>query len=200
MKSYPKSRLVKPTFSVLFNPKYKHLLGAALKELRAFVGEFDLKSPLYHQEHLENYYGKEMGTPLLRLYLSAKGLMDADPCSPRLNPVMLKHICMHLEEKYTPLRGRRVVNIDPGFVDQNHLFLTTHKERGGRTYLGKGVYLEMEYLYFGGEFKELFWTYRDYRLKEVKTFFERVREKYLRSLRELQNTPQGAQNLLHPEG
>jgi len=42
----------------------------------------------------------------------------------------------------------------------------------------------MEYLYFGGDFQELFWTYKDYRQREVKDFFLRVREKLLRQLRE----------------
>jgi hypothetical protein len=69
-------------------------------------------------------------------------------------------------------------------VDKSHLFLTTHKERGGRVYLGKGVFLEMEYLYFGKDFKELFWTYQDYRQREVKNFFLEVRKKYLSQLRE----------------
>jgi len=186
MKRYPKSKPVKPTFSVLFNPKYEHLLKLALGELEALVGSFDLRSSTFHQEHLENYYGKEMGHPLYRFYLSAEGLIDASPCSEWLNPVSLKLFCMKLEERYTPLRGRRVINIDPGFVDKDHLFLTTHKERGGRTYLSKGIFLEMEYIYFGGGFRELFWTYKDYRFPEVKTFFEEVRKRYLLKLKELQ--------------
>ena len=46
----------------------------------------------------------------------------------------------------------------------------------------------MEYLYFGGDFKELFWTYEDYRKGEVKDFFLKVRRLYLKQLREAGKT------------
>jgi len=186
---------VKPTFSVLYNPKYKHLLNLALEKLQRFVGTFDLVSKTFHFEHLENYYGSEMGYPLYRFYLSAERFITPDPCADYhsnncykgeklLSPVSLKLLCQSLEERFTPFRGKRVINIDPGFIDRNHLFLTTHKERGGRVYLGRGIYLEMEYLFFAGEFKPLFWTYRDYRDERVKRFFEKVRKKYLKGLKQ----------------
>jgi hypothetical protein len=180
MNAFPK---VKPTFSVLFNPRHTLWVEKALEELERFIGGFDLKSEIFHFKHLENYYSREMGYPLFRLYLSGRCLIDPSPCSQELNPVSLKLFAMRLERKFTPVEGKRVVNIDPGYVDRNHLFLTTRKERGGRTYLRDGVFLEMEYLYFGGDFKELFWTYPDYKTREVKDFFKRVRGRYLKTLR-----------------
>jgi len=173
---------VKPTFSVLFNKNFPDRFEKALSLLGDIVGNFDLISETFHFPHLEGYYGKEMGTPLLRVYLSAERLIEADPCSDGLNPLKLKLLSMEIEKELS-IEGSRTVNIDPGWVDKHHLFLTTHKERGGRFYLGRGVFAEMEYLYFGGDFQDLFWTYRDYRQREVKDFFLRVREKLLRQLR-----------------
>ena len=46
------------------------------------------------------------------------------------------------------------------------------KKRGGRIYLGEGVYAEMEYLYVYGGFRPRYWTYGDYRDKRVREFFE----------------------------
>jgi len=170
--------LVKPTFSLLFNAEFRDILFEVLNLLKGIVGNFDFQSPEYHFPHLENYYAREMGKPLRRLYLSAEQLIEADPCSENLNPLKLKLLSMEIEKEYS-LRGNRIVNIDPGWVDKYHLFLTTHKERGGRLYLGKGIFAEMEYLYFGKDFRDLFWTYKDYRFREVKNFFLTVRKKYL---------------------
>ncbi len=175
--------LVKPTFSILYNEEYTDNLLTALEKLKEWVGDFDLQTPVYYFPHLENYYASEMGKPLKRIFLSGEKLIEADPCSENLNPVKLKLLSMELEKELS-FKGKRTVNIDPGYVDKSHLFLTTHKERGGRVYLGKGVFVEMEYLYFGKDFKELFWTYQDYRQREVKNFFLEVRKKYLSQLRE----------------
>ena len=174
--------LVKPTFSILYNAKHPSALAEALTFLKELVGDFDIVSPEFHFPHLENYYGKEMGIPLKRVYLSGEKLISADPCSEGLNPLKLKLLSMELEKRLS-IDGNRVVNVDPGWVDKHHLFLTTHKERGGRFYLGRGIFAEMEYLYFGGDFKDLFWTYKDYREREVKDFFLRVRKKYLEQLK-----------------
>jgi len=179
--------LVKPTFSVLYNENFPSALEEALEELKGLVGGFDLTSEVYHFPHLERYYGREMGYPLKRLYLSGKNFISADPCVSELNPLKLKLLAVEIEKKLS-VGGKRVVNIDPGWVDKHHLFLTTHKERGGRFYLGKGIWAEMEYLYFGGDFKELFWTYEDYRKGEVKDFFLKVRKLYLKQLREAGKT------------
>ncbi|NPB05174.1 MAG: DUF4416 family protein [Aquificae bacterium] len=176
-------RLVKPTFSVLYNPAFRDRLAEALKTLKGWIGDFDLVSSEYHFPHLERYYGKEMGKPLYRLYLSGERLISADPCSPDLNPVKLKLLSTELEERLSE-GGKRTVNLDPGWVDDHHLFLTTRKERGGRIYLGRGVFAEMEYLYFAKDFRDLFWTYEDYRRREVKNFFLAVRKKYLLQLKD----------------
>ena len=175
--------LVKPTFSLLFHKGHTERFEKALKLLEEIVGNFDLVSEIFHFPHLENYYGKEMGFPLLRVYLSGERLIEASPCGGGLNPKTLKKLAMEIEKELS-LKGKRTVNIDPGWVDKYHLFLTTHKERGGRFYLGEEIFAEMEYLYFGGDFRELFWTYKDYRQREVKDFFLKVRKVYLKQLRE----------------
>jgi hypothetical protein len=176
--------LVKPTFSILYNPDFPSALAEALSFLKDLIGNFDLSTPEYRFPHLENYYGKEMGKPLKKFYLSGERLINADPCSEELNPVKIKLLTMELEKKLS-VNGNRVVNIDPGWVDKFHLFLTTHKERGGRIYLGRGIFAEMEYLYFAKDFKDLFWTYEDYRQREVKNFFLQVRKRYLEQLKNL---------------
>ncbi len=165
--------LSKLTFSVLFNESRRENLFSLLEDLRKAFGEISLLSEEFSFQFLERYYGKEMGTPLKKVYLSIGGLVE------KSRMVEVKRISRELEEKYSE-GGRRTLNVDPGFVDESQLILLSHKRRGARVYLAEGVYAEIELLYVYGAFRPLYWTYRDYRHPEVRKFFERVRKEYLR--------------------
>jgi len=163
----------KLTFSVLFNESRKENFYRFLEEVKDLFGSLSLISREFHFQFLERYYGKEMGIPLKRVYLSTEGLIE------KSEMVKVKKISRELEEKYSE-GGKRTLNIDPGFVDESQLILLSHKRRGARVYLAEGVYAEIELLFVYGAFRPLYWTYRDYRHPEVRKFFERVRKEYLR--------------------
>ncbi|MCS7171537.1 MAG: DUF4416 family protein [Aquificaceae bacterium] len=160
--------LAKPVMAVLYSDK--DALEKFLKELSVER----ISEPFYFQG-LQRYYGSEMGEGLLKVFLSLKGFMKREE---------LKHFklwSMEREVTYSKNEKRRL-NIDPGYVEESHLVLASSKKRGGRLYLGEGVYGEMEYLYLYGGFRPLYWTYGDYRDVRVRSFFERVREDFLSSL------------------
>ncbi len=165
--------LAKFTFSILYNEKFKENYEKALKLISENFGKIDFISEEFHFEFLERYYGREMGTPLKKVYLSVEGLKDKE----ELVEVKLK--CMEIEEELS-INGKRTVNIDPGYVDESQLILASHKRRGARVYLSKGIYAEIELLYVYGAFRPLYWTYRDYRDTRVRKIFERIRKKYLK--------------------
>ena len=172
--------LAKFVFAVLYNENYKDYLHKAIEEISSLFGEIDYLSSEFHFDFLERYYGKEMGTPLKKLYFSVKGLKDKE----ELVSVKLK--TMEIEKKYA-INGKRTVNIDPGYVDESQLILASHKRRGARIYLSKGIYAEIELLYVYGEFHPLYWTYRDYRYPEVRKIFQDIRKLFLKERKSSHN-------------
>jgi len=172
--------LAKFVFAVLYNENYKDNLHKAIGEISSLFGEIDYLSPEFHFDFLERYYGKEMGAPLKKLYFSVKGLKDKE----ELVSVKLK--TMGIEEKYA-INGKRTINIDPGYVDESQLILASHKRRGARIYLSKGIYAEIELLYVYGEFHPLYWTYRDYRYPEVRKIFQDIRKLFLKERKDSHN-------------
>ncbi|MFN3598944.1 MAG: DUF4416 family protein [Aquificaceae bacterium] len=160
--------LSKPIIAILY--REEGLLKNFLSEI-----SWELISESFYFESLQRYYGKEMGEGLYKRFISLKGLMRKEDL---LN---FKLWAMKREEYYKRDKRRRL-NIDVGYVDESHLILASSKKRGGRIYLGNGIYAEMEYLYLYGAFRPLYWTYGDYRDERVRGFFEAVRESFLKEL------------------
>lgn len=146
-------------------------------------------------ESIQSYYSREMGENLLKVFVSLKGLIRKDD-------LKVYKLWSVRWEKHLSVNGRRRLNIDPGYVDRHQLVLASSKARGGRIFLGEGVFAEIEYLYVHGAFRPLFWTYADYRDKKVKEFFHTVRKDYLRELKFAQDgyyliTDFSSEELLH---
>jgi len=170
--------LAKFTFSILYNENKKDKLELALKRIEEEFGGIEEVSKEFYFPFLENYYGKEMGRPLKKVYLSLKGLKDKG----ELVEVKLKSIEI---EKELSQEGKRTVNLDPGYVDESQLILASHKRRGARVYLGRGIYTEIELLFVYGDFRPIYWTYKDYRHPEVRAFFKKVRKSFLKERKAL---------------
>jgi len=161
---------VLPIFAILYNKEYEANLTLALEKLRDF-GIFCMSSCFYF-EGLQNYYSKEMGSPLIKLYLYSKDLFE----DTKILDLKLK--TMDIEKAFS-IDGKRTINIDPGYIDKYHLVLASSKERAARVHIGKNIFLEMEYIYMFRDFKPFYWTYQDYRHPDVKEFFNKARKYYL---------------------
>jgi hypothetical protein len=88
-----------------------------------------------------------------------------------------KHVAVWLEQELSS-GGRRVVNLDPGYVDDAQVVLSTAKNYSHRIYIGLGYYAEVTLTYEHGAFKALDWTYPDYRTPEALSFFGAARAAY----------------------
>jgi len=161
--------LAKPVLSITY--REEAVLEEFLSEL--FV---DKRSPAFFFPSIQKYYSQEMGEGLLKVFVSLKGFMRKEEL------LYFKLWAMGVERLFS-CQGKRSINLDPGYVDESHLILASSKKRGGRFYLGGGVYAEMEYLFLYGGFRPLYWTYGDYRDKKVIAFFEEVREDFLEELK-----------------
>ncbi|MEW6447022.1 MAG: DUF4416 family protein [Bacillota bacterium] len=164
---------VKPVVSVFTGQE--ELFLEAEKALKARLGEADfISAPLLFNK--TRYYEKEMGTGLKRRFYSFSRLID--PCE----LVSLKLYTMELEEAWRT-RGKRRVNIDPGYVSLAKLVLATTKDNVHRIYLGNKVYAEVTLFFKHGRFHPWPWTYPDYASAEYRQIFERIREIYREQLR-----------------
>ena len=96
---------------------------------------------------MTDYYEKEMGTGLLRRFVSF---------APLISPEALAEIKLKthgIEEGYQWIegekRGRRV-NIDPGYLDGGKVVLASTKGTSHRIYLRSGVYGEVTLFFQSG--------------------------------------------------
>ncbi len=143
-------------------------------------GEIDLESPIFPFD-TTSYYEKEMGKNLIKKFFSFYKLI------PRENIVEVKITTNQLEKelKINKEKPGRDINIDPGYLTLSSVTLATTKDYRHRIYLREGIYLENTLYYSRKEksFVEWEWTYPDYRKKEYKQFFNKMREIYVEQLR-----------------
>lgn len=144
------------------------LFETVKSELEREWGPVDQQSDLM-EFNFTRYYEEELGSDLKRLFFSFAGLAD-----PGRLPEM-KLFTNHIENKLS-VGGRRMVNIDPGYLTPARLILATTKDHAHRVYLGRGIYGDLTLIYSQGSFNPLPWTYPDYRSEEYGVYFRCVRE------------------------
>ena len=156
------------------------LFRSAEGDLAGLLGSIDSRSRTLPWE-VTDYYCKEMGSGLLRRFVSF---------SPLISPEVLPEIKLGtqgLEEKYRRIedekRGRRV-NIDPGYLDAGKVVLASTKDASHRICLRSGIYAETTLLFHDGSFHPYGHTYPDYLWPETRSFFAALRSLYLSQLRQ----------------
>ncbi len=160
--------------SSLFSPE-KELIDGVISDLEKIYGLLDWSSTELLFDRTR-YYAKEMGWPLHRRFISFAGLVPPD------HLVEIKLKTNEVEQQH--LRGgNRVINIDPGYISPERLILATGKNYVHRVYLAKGIYADLTLIFQRGSFRALEWTYRDYADAEAISFFNEVRENYMKQLR-----------------
>ena len=122
-----------------------------------------------------NYYEQEMGKPLTRRFVSFKNLIDPSKI------VEIKLFCLKLEKKLSR-KKKRLVNIDPGYLNNAKFILSTTKDFSHRIYLGKGIFAEVTLYYQNKEFRNLPWTYPDFRTNKYKNILASIRNTYRNQL------------------
>ena len=130
-----------------------------------------------------NYYEREMGKGLLRCFLSFERLVSQDELAD------IKHVSMDIEEKWS-IEGKRTINVDPGILTAERLVLATTKNYTHRIYLGKGIYADLTLIFQKKDFKELPWTYPDYKSPLCIGFLMNARKRYLAMLKDIASKDQ----------
>ncbi len=160
----------------------RKILNDALRAWSELYGRIDYLSEVLTFDRT-GYYGREMGSPLVRRFASFEELIEPDALP------SVKKVTDELERGFSE-GDRRRVNIDPGYLSVGNLVLATGKGQAHRPYLRDGVYADLTLLYGNGSFRPLAWTYPDYAEERIRVMFTRIRQKYLQQLRD-RNTPGG---------
>lgn len=178
------SRLAEPTpaklvVGVIF--AQQPVFEAALGRLVDCLGEVDVLGARLAFDQTD-YYAPEMGPGLWRRLATFRDLIDPGTLGP------IKRRTAMIEAEFAT-RGRRQVNLDPGYVTLERLVLATGKNFVHRIYLGQGVYADLTLIFERGRFRPLPWTYPDYAGEELRSQMEMIRRKLKYQLAEIKRLP-----------
>ncbi len=154
----------------LFTPE-KGLCRPLVTEFENQFGPVDFISK-WLEFDFTDYYTPEMGGPLFRRLVSFNELIEQD----RLAGI--KNLTNDLEMKWTQ-DGRRLINIDPGYLLPSRFVLATGKNFSHRIYIGQSIYADLTLMYANGKFQTLPWTYPDYADHGMLKVLEQIRSKYV---------------------
>lgn len=152
-------------------------------EMTATYGPVDLKSMVFPFDQTD-YYDKQMGKGLRRLFLSFSRLVPPES----LSGIKLHANALEDEIKKAFAREDRLVNIDPGILSASALIMATAKNFAHRIPLEQGIYAHLELLFLRKTVKLLPWTYPDFKQEGYQGFFLEARQAYLRQLKSKMST------------
>lgn len=138
------------------------------------LGKIDFESEII-AFNFTPYYYKEMGQPLFRRFISFQKLQKPEYL------IETKLFCMKIEAKFA-VEERRIVNIDPGYINSAKLVLATTKDFSHRIYLGKGVFAETTLYFSNGDFCAFPTTFPDYCTDGYRGIFCSIRLIYQKNL------------------
>ena len=78
--------------------------------------------------------------------------------------------------------GKRVINIDPGYLDLSKLVLFSTKDYTHRIHVGSGIFAEVTLFYKDKNFTAWPWTYPDYKTKDYLSIFNTMRDIYKKDI------------------
>jgi hypothetical protein len=138
-------------------------------------GKLDYRGALIPFEG-DTYYGPEMGSSLWRGWLGFRGIVD-----PAALP-QWKHAARRLEGTFSR-EGKRVFNLDIGYMDADKVVLASFKRGPCKLYLGEDVWADMILGYSRGAFTPTPWAFADFRDGRYDKSLGVIREKLKAEMR-----------------
>jgi hypothetical protein len=158
------------------------LAEQALLRLSRLFGRIDYKSPMYPFT-ITDYYNAEMGTPILRQFISFQELIHP------LRLPQIKIACNAVEEALA-ISAMRKVNLDPGYMDYDKLILASAKYNGHKVYLDQGIYADVTMRFEHGGYQAAAYAFPDFKTGQYQQAFLHIRARYKGQLRQLQHPAQ----------
>ena len=156
------------------------LVSDVESQLSSSYGPLDYQSPVLPFTFTD-YYRKETGDRILRVFFSFERLIDGDQLPE------IKRETNAMEERFavTGATVKRPVNLDPGYLEHSKVVLASTKNFYHRMYLGRGIFGEVTMHFRDGAYEFFPWTYPDYKSPEYQAFFLELRNIYRKQLRQL---------------
>lgn len=151
------------------------VLSEVAEELEKILGSVEDRTPTFDFS-FTTYYREEMGSELKKVFLSFVRLVDPGSL-PRI-----KNKTNLIEESWS-VEGKRRINLDPGYITGAKLVLASTKDFAHRIFLGDGIYGDIQLQFRQNRFRTEKWTFPDYQTNTAIDFFERVRKKYVREVK-----------------
>ena len=145
-----------------------------IRELEKEFSVTDISSEIMDFDFTD-YYNAEMGISLKRQFFSFTDLI-----SPEQLPG-IKILTNRIEDK-TAISGKRMINLDPGYISDANVIIATTKNYYQRVPLSEGIYAQIEYVIKGKNLNVLEWTYPDFRSGEYLDFFQRMLKLYKKKI------------------
>jgi hypothetical protein len=150
--------------------KKADILNKAKAILERRFGEIDFESKTLNFSHTD-YYEEELGKNLKRIFISFKKLISPEHLS------KIKILTNKIEQRLASGQ-KRLINIDPGYLEFSKLILATTKDFRHRIYLDSGIFAEVTLFYENKSFRPWEWTYPDYKTKKYAEIFNKIRQIY----------------------
>lgn len=150
----------------------KEALDKAVIELKNQFGEIDDESGEYDFTFTD-YYEKESGKNLKKRFISFKKIINDEELA------KIRIQTGKIEDKFR-IDNKRTVNIDPGYISEEGVFMASLKHRPFKTEIGDGIFLHKVLGFNGDEIIEFNHTFADYKLKENQDFFLKVKKGLLK--------------------
>ena len=146
----------------------------AEERLVELYGSLDLVSQIFEFDFTD-YYEEQMGQNLKRKFVSFDNLIFPES----LGEIKIRTNALEEEIKEEFKAGKRIVNLDPGFLTASALIMATSKDFAHRIPLQHGIYAHLELLFGKNDVRTLSWTYPDFETKGYQMFLLDVRRIYL---------------------
>ena len=178
--SIPKAPLPGRLFLSVLGARWDEFWPMLRSRLEEFLGPADYESQLIPFTHT-SYYDMELGTPIHRRILSFTRPLPLDGLAE------VKLATNRLEEEWAR-DGKRLFNLDPGYLTQERLVLATCKNFSHRVYMSRGIWADLTLVFQKGDWFDLPWTFPDYASPEMKRHLTCLRDMYRDSLKHLTTT------------
>lgn len=169
--------LAKPIVGIITSRT--ELIDDVMKRMEVHFGKVDFVGEWRPFDHT-SYYEDEMGRDLKRCFFSFDMLVA---------PHRSKHFktwTTAIEDFYR-INGRRVVNLDAGYVDANKVVLMTGKHGGHKIAVEEGVWADF-LLWYNKGWVALPWAFPDFRDGSHFPTFEKMRGRFKAQIRSSQES------------
>ncbi len=143
-------------------------LSKARQRLTNLFGKTLFESPTFDWDY-STYYADELGWPIKRHFIFFEGLINSATLPE------IKLLTREIEDALSK-EGRRLINIDPGYLTLSKVVLASTKNYSHRIYMGKGIFAEVTLVYRNKSYQPHLFTYRDYASDDYIKVFMKARQ------------------------